>query len=169
MSSDKQATLDGYKQDLLSGRVFALHAASARSSYGYRPPIGRTQWATCMERLARMAAQSDRLAQVANMILGRVNLYGTAPQAEAAVYERAGEALAKGFDDVIGRAGPEAGRHSDHQHEFSLADRVAVAYWLEYATRPFSSCVPGVGWCLSNIAQEINYYAPREMQVERAA
>lgn len=149
--------IERVNNDLLSGRYFALVAASERSRYGYQPPINRAAYAHCIETLSRMAARSDRLAQIAVACIVRVNLYGTNGEERAHVYEAAGVALARGFDDVIGRAGPEAGRHSEHQHEFTLADRVALAYWLDEATSKFQSGVPGVGWCVSRIAASVGY------------
>ncbi len=154
--------VDRYRDDLLSGRTLALHAASARSALGYRPPIRHEDWATAMERIARMARSSERLAAIARSIFGKVNLYGTDGQAQAAVYEAALHATSKPYLDVVGLAGPEPGRRSDRTHEWTLRDRVALAYWLEYATRPFASTTPGVGWTLSIVAETIGYVPPAE-------
>ncbi len=151
-----------YRDDLLSGRTLAMAAASARSAYGYRPPINHRDWSTAMERLARMARESGRLAQVASAIMGHVNLYGTDDQAMASIYDAAFRVMNKPYDDVIGRAGPEAGRYSDHQHAWTLHDRVAVACWLEYVCRPFAATAPGIGWCLSIVAETIRYHRPLE-------
>lgn len=160
-------TLDRFRDDLLSGRTLVLHANSHRSRRGYMPPMSRRDWAHAMRTLADMAASSDRLAQVASAIMGSVNLYGDDAQACAKMYEKAAEAMRTKFDDVIGRAGPEAGRYSSHQHEWTLADRVAVHYWLELACRPMASSAPGVGWCLALVADEVNFRPTREMEVTR--
>lgn len=165
LSESQQVTLDRYREDLLSGRTLALHANGNRSRYGYKPPLGRDQWAHAMRTLADMAASSDRMAQVAAHI--RINLYGDRAQACTAIYEGAFNAMKDKYDDVIGRAGPEAGRFSDHQHAWTLYDRVAVHYWLELACRPMADSAPGVGWCLALVAKEVGFRPTREMEVTR--
>lgn len=167
LTSTQDATLEKYRADVMSGRTLVLHAQSHRSRYGYMPPIGRQAWATCMGRLAQMASESNELAQVANAIIGRVNLYGDAAQAATSVYEHAYEAMNKPYDDVMRRASPEPGRYSDNQHEWTLLQRIAVMYWLEYACRPFARSAAGVGWALASLAEEINYSAPSCMKVSR--
>lgn len=166
LTERQEQTLNQYREDLKSGRTLVLHAQSHRSRFGYQPPINRRNWAHMMRTLADMAASSDRMAAVANHIIGRVNLYGTDAQACARAYEMAFEAMNKPYDDVIGRAGPEAGRYSDHRHEWTLYDRVAVHYWLELATRGMTAAAPGVGWCLALVAKEIGFH-PTHAMTER--
>lgn len=156
-----------FREDLLSGKTLLNHAMSHRSRYGYMPPLSRDQWAHAMVTVARMAERSDRLAQVAAAIMGRVNLYGDRAQACAAIYEGAFHAMKGKYDDVIGRAGPEAGRHSSHQHDWTIYDRVAVHYWLELACRGMTGSAPGVGWCLAAIAKEVNFRPTPDMEVPR--
>lgn len=158
-SADDAKVIARVRDDLMSGAYFSRHAASHRSAIGYRPPLNRNDWAHAMKTLAEMATECDSLAQVAHTIMGRVNLYGTRPEACAQIFERAAEALREGFDDVIGRAAPGAGRFSDHQRDFNLRERVLLAYWLEAATAPMQDCVPGVGWCVAAIKDELgNFY-----------
>lgn len=145
----EQEQLEEQAADLVSGKNFYRHAASARSRYGYEPPLSRRQWAECMAALANMAAQSDALAQVASGI--RVNLYGTASQAQAAVWEGAAKAVAAGYDDVIGRSGPEGGRYK--VRPYTLHQAISMAYYLEEAAAPFASHVPGVGWVTAALAR----------------
>lgn len=167
LTASEQKTLDTYREDLLSGRTLVLHAQSHRSRYGYKPPINRRKWAHAMRTLADMAESSDKMAQVAAHIIGRVNLYGDDAQACARMYEMAYEAMSKPYDDVIGRAGPEAGRHSDHQHAWTLADRVAVHYWLELATRGMTGSGHGVGWALAAVGREVGFRPTHAMEVKR--
>lgn len=164
LTESQQKVLDKYREDLLSGRTLVLCANSHRSRYGYMPPMNRTGWAQIMGVLAEMAARSDRLAQVATSIVGRVNLYGTNADACAKVYEQAFHAMKDKYDDVIGRAGPEAGRYSDHQHAWTLYDRVAVHYWLELATRGLRGDAGGVGWCLALVAKEVGFHPTQAME-----
>lgn len=163
LTEAQERTLDNYRSDLTSGRTLVLAAASHRSRYGYQPPINRRNWANAMRVLADMAATSDRLAAVAQHIIGRVNLYGTDSDACARIYEMAFEAMSKPYVDVIGLASPEPGRRSDRTHEWTLYDRVAVAHWLELATRGMTASAPGVGWCLSLVAQEVGFHPTHEM------
>lgn len=163
----EERIIAGYSENLLSGKTLLNHAASHRSRRGYKPPMNRRNWSHAMGTIAKMAASSDRLAQVAAAIMGKVNLYGDDAQACAAMYEGAFHAMNKQYDDVIGRAGPEAGRHSSHQHDWTLYDRVAVHYWLELATRGMTGSAAGVGWCLAAVAKEVNFFPAPEMAVTR--
>jgi hypothetical protein len=61
--------------------------------------------------------------------------------------------VSAGYDDVIGRAGPDAGRWSDHQHKFTIHQVVMLAYWLAEAGAKVQYSVPGVGWCVDAIAR----------------
>lgn len=152
--SDKDvAVIERVRENLLDGTFFRNAAASGRSALGYRPVLNRADWSHAMTTLGKMAAQSDAMAQIASQIMGKVNLYGTRPSASAQIYEAAAIALANEYDDIVGRSGPEAGRYSDHHREFSLRERVSLAYWLAEATAPMQDCVPGVGWCVTAIAR----------------
>jgi len=147
--------IERYEADLVSGRVFARHAASARSVFGYQPAATARQYGTAMQVLGHMAAEGDHMAQVASKILGRVNLYATPAQAVAAIYEAASQAMAAGFDDVIGRSGPEAGRHGDHQHETTLYFAASVAVWLSKVARCYGHH-NSIGWVLADIIERHN-------------
>lgn len=163
----EETIIAGYRENLLSGRTLVLHAQSHRSRRGYMPPMSRRNWAHAMGTIAKMAASSDRLAQVAAAIMGKVNLYGDDAQACTAMYEAAYQAMNTKYDDVIGRAGPEAGRYSSYQQDWTLYDRVAVHYWLELATRGMTASAGGVGWCLAAVAKEVNFFPTPEMEVTR--
>ena len=128
LTPERQAVLDKFREDLLSGRTLVLVAQSERSRYGYYPPIRHEDWGTCIERLGRMARTSDRLAQIATAIMGKLNLYGTEGQIRAALYEAAFHATRKPYVDYVGLAGPEPGRRSDRTHDWTLYDMVALSY-----------------------------------------
>ena len=124
-----------YREDLLSGRTLVLSEASHRSRYGYEPPCNRGQYAHAIKTLGDMAARSDRLTQIASAIVGKINPYGTPSQLCASIYGAAFQATNTKYDDVINRASPEPGRWSDNQHDWTIHDRVALAYWLEFEVR----------------------------------
>lgn len=163
----RTAQLDRYADDLMNGAVFARHAIAARSRRGYMPPIHRDAYAKAITVLAQMAGESDAMAQVARECIGRVNLYGDASQADAAIWEAAADALRVGFDDVIGRAAPDAyGPRSSFQHDFTLDQRARIACWLNAATAPFASHVPGIGWCLLALMHREGIRVPQCISTE---
>lgn len=151
-----------YEADLLDGTVFARHAESARSAYGYRPCLDRRAWSHAVTTIGQMAARSDALAQVAAAILPGLtrNTYTTRPEASAAIYEGAAAAIRAGYDDVIGRSGPEAGRHSDHQRPFRIDEVVLIAYYLIEATRYMAESVVGPGWALAAVREQHDVPVP---------
>lgn len=159
--ADRDArVVNQYRDDLLSGRTLALAANSHRGRYGYKPPVGHRQWAHTIETLGRMARESDSLAQIASHIVGRLNLYGNDAQLCASVYSAAYEAVHKGYTDVVGRSGPEAGRASQYERPYRLGELALLACWLELATKGATSSVPGIGWCLSIVLETSHVYVP---------
>jgi hypothetical protein len=60
-----------------------------------------------------------------------------------------------GWEDVAAATGPEAGRPSDHLHELTIRDRLAL---LAIATECGYSLqlgyVPGPGWCFKRAVAE---------------
>lgn len=159
-----QATLDRYREELLSGKTLRNHAASHRSRYSYMPPATRQQYGHAVETLGKMAQSTDQMAQIAAGIVRKLSPYGTRADLCAKMYEAAAEVMIGLYDDVIGRSGPEAGRYSDHLHGWTLYDRVAVHYWLELASRGATDSAAGVGWCLETIAGEVEFYPTQEMR-----
>ena len=144
-----------YIDSLRSGRTLALAAQSHRSRYGYKPPVGHRQWAHTIQVLGQMAQQSDPLAQIASHIVGRLNLYGDDAQLCASVYDGAFHAVNSGYDDIVGRTGPEAGRWSQYHRAFTLSEIVSLHYWLILATKGATSSVSRPGWCLSVVADAL--------------
>lgn len=154
--------IDRVRGELLTGQTFLLIARSERSVPLGRPPITRQAWGHCIATLGLMAARSDAFAQIAAAILGRVNLYGTDHEERGHVYQAAAEALAKGFDDVIGRTGPGAGRASAYQRDYTLAERIELVWWLNEATRHMQSgSVPAVGWTLQALTEREHVTVPQ--------
>lgn len=164
---DRRAVvLARYAADLESGQAFAMAAISHRSRRGYMPPVGRRTWAHAVATLADMAQRSDALAQVASAIVGSLNLYGTDADLCAKVYERAAAAIGRGYDDVIGRSGPEAGRRSDHHRPFTIGECALIACYLMLATGPASASVTRLGWALETICEAEHVLVPRGLKEE---
>lgn len=153
-------TLDSYRDALLSERA-GFSGVSARSRTGYQPPITRSDYSHAMRVLAEMARESDPLARIASRIIGKVNLYGDASQAEAAIRDAAGAAVAEGYTDVIRLASPEPGRRSDAKRAYTLRERIVLACWITAACRPFITSVYGIGWCLEDLARQHRVDAKR--------
>lgn len=146
-----QARVDEYAADLVSGRAFAVtanaHAANRFTGGHYRGPIAAREYGEVLETLGRFGRQSDRYAQAAHLIAHSLPLYGTAEDALNKVYDALFRIAKDGYDDVIGRSGPEAGRPSDHKHATTL--RWALILHLlgkEISTIIDHSTAPGVGW-----------------------
>jgi len=156
--------VDRYRNDLLSGRTLVLAAQSHRSRYGYMPPVGHRQWAHTIQVLGQMARESDALAQIASHIVGRLNLYGDEAQLCASVYSAAYEAVHKGYTDVVGRSGPEAGRWSQYERAYRLSELAQLACWLTLACKGATSSVDGIGWCLAIVLDTIHTRVPRTVE-----
>jgi hypothetical protein len=141
--------------DYLSGATFAR--ASHSTALSYQPPIRSDEYGKVIETLGRLAAEGDAAASIASRLVGSVNLYGTPSQVEAGLYRAAFEAISGGYDDVLGRTGPEAGRYSDHQHDHSIRTILLVACYIAEAVAPFASYVTGNGpggWVLRALCEQ---------------
>lgn len=161
--------INRYIAELVSGQAFALCAASDRSRRGYQPPLRRHSYSHAVGVLAQMADRSDALAQVARACIGAINLYGTDGEESAHVYEAAMRCIQHGYDDVIGRAGPEAGRPSSHHRAFTLNECVLIDVWLHAATAPWDTGVPGIGWCLDAVIRALGLeFEVLRIKIERA-
>jgi hypothetical protein len=156
--------VDKYRDDILSGRTLALAAASHRSRYGYKPPVGHRQWAHTIQTLGQMARESDALAQIASHIVGRLNLYGDEAQLCASVYSAAYEAVSKGYTDVVGRSGPEAGRWSQYERPYHLSELAKLACWLILACKGADGGGACIGWCLAIVLDTIHTPVPRTVE-----
>lgn len=145
--------LQDYRETVASGDAlrFAWQSHASRKIGG--PPCRREAWADCLSWLAKLAHISDALAQVVRSI-GLPPLYQTDGEAAAAIYREAFAVMAQPYDDVIGRAGPEPGRHSDHLRPWTLRERILVLAYLNRATHGFNCTAPGYGWGLTDLAKE---------------
>lgn len=140
--------VDRVERHLLDGTYFALHAESHRTR---RPGcvLRRSSYAQVLRALADLADDSDAMAQVAAAIVPRVNLYGTDAEESVHIYDAAAKAITAGYDDVVGRSGPDGGRRT--VRPFSLAQCIKVARALSKATASMDTAVPGVGWAVEAV------------------
>lgn len=147
------ATIEHFEEELLSGVVFARHAASHRSVFGYQPPVGSRQWARAHEILARLAGRGDAAAQFVACIMGHLPLYQSGPECAAKMYELAAHKIRDGYDDVHARTGPEPCRHSDAQRRYAPHEVAAFAVALHHATAALQADAGGIGWCLAAVCK----------------
>ena len=115
---------------------------SASQALGYEPPITYSEYAHVVETLARLAGEGDAGAAIASRLVASVNLYGSPSQVRRSLYTTAYEFVRDGYDDVLGRTGPEAGRPSDHRHAVSLRFVLLISNYLGEATLPISGGAP---------------------------
>jgi hypothetical protein len=142
------------EESYLSGATFAR--ASYSTALSYQPPIQSRDYGRVIETLGRLATEGDACASIAQRLVRSVNLYGTPSQVEAGLYRAAFEAINEGYDDVIGRTGPEGGRYSDHQHAYSIRVVLLVACYIAEAVAPFAIHVTGYGpggWVLKALCE----------------
>lgn len=153
------AALQEYRATVESGAAlfYAWRSHAGRRLGG--PPVGREAWASCIEWLGRLARQSDAMAQLVQSI-GLPPLYQTAGEAAAAVYRGAHSAMQQPYDDVVGRSGPEPGRHRDHVRDWTLRERITALAYLKRATHGFDCTAPGYGWALEALAREQGVVLP---------
>lgn len=152
--ADREAAYQRFLQDVEAGRALAYAAHSERSVYGYQPVAHHRNYANAVAALATYAATGDRAAAAAHAVLVRLPLYNTRSAMLATVAEVLLDVHMHGYDDVVRRSGPEAGRHSDHQHPTTLqdaADLVLLYAEVEAAVTagldPTKPYLPGLGWC----------------------
>lgn len=157
--SDRAAAYERFKSNLddLSCLSFAWRSHHGRPLGG--PPVGRRDWAECLEWLARMARHSDALAQVARAI-GMPPLYQTTGEVAAHVYREALTCMSRPYDDVIGRSGPEPGRPSQHVRDWTRQEKILVLAYLRRATHCLDACASGYGWALEQLAEEERVLLP---------
>lgn len=156
----QQDSLDRLRTGLLSGAAFSWAASSNRSVIGYQPPITSRDYGHVLQVAGEMAKAGDLFAAVAREIVHRVNLYGTRSQVLAAANEAVAQFVRHGYDDVIGRTGPEAGRPSSHHHAVTLGQAIALRYYLAEIEAPMGSSIPGVGWGVETLAKEAGVRRP---------
>lgn len=148
-----EARLAEYQDELLHGIVARKHRDSARSvPLSHDWVIQRSDgYAYCIEVLAKMAGQGDALAQVAHRIIPVVPLYTTNHEATAKVWDAAYRAIEEGYDDVIGRAGPEGGRP---KRPFTLVEVIRIQLFLLEATAKMNTGLrASVGWTLDELCK----------------
>lgn len=161
-SEREVAAIVRYRDDLLAGRIYGRHAASVTSVIGYRPPATRDEYGRIVETLGVFARQSDRDAATAYRILPKLPLYGDPGQLAAGFWNVLSEVHRAGFEDVIGRTGPNAGRPSAHQHATSEAEAIRLALLgTELTSAMIGLERADLGWCLAALAGEPQFYSCR--------
>jgi hypothetical protein len=148
--------------ELMSGRTFALVAMGSRSITGYQPPTESCKYAQALQLLGRGAQVGDRMAKLVAAIVRDLPLNNTAGETVAKMYQAAGNALDRGFFDTVGNAGPEAGRRRDHEHAYTLADRLLLKVLLANVQAIYLPTGSRHGWAFRALIE-------REAQAGRLA
>lgn len=146
-------TIAKVEANLMDGRTFDLHAASARSIFGYQPPSSARNYAKALAHLADGARQGDRQARLVSEVIGKLPIHSTPGESVAKLYDAAGAALERGYFDTVGNASPEPGRRSDHEHSYTLRDRLEL---LNTITKAAGELLPGAGshgWCVAHLME----------------
>lgn len=151
--TEMAATLTRYREDLESGRTFALHYQSHRSRRT-GCVLNRTAWAQLVEHMAQMARLGDAYAQIASAVVGKAPLYGDRRDLCANAYDAVCIAWRRGYDDVVGRSGPEGGRYGVKLFGSRVA--VVVSVWLEFALAGSTDSTTGIGWAAREVMDELN-------------
>ena len=161
-SEREVAGITRYRDDLLAGRVYTRHATSANSVMGYRPPATRGEFGRVVEALGIYASESDRRAATAYAILPRLPLYGDSGQLTAAFWTAIGKVAEQGYEDVIGRTGPNAGRPSSYHHATDERAAISLALLgaeLDSAQKNLERA--DIGWCLAALAEDVSMHGCR--------
>lgn len=168
LTAGQQAGIERTEEYLLSGYYFTLIAQSAASRYGYQPPVGYSYWSAAMTAVAKYGSWSDRMAETAFQLMGKINLYGTEAQAVQKVAEILSGIVRTGWYDTIGATGPEPGRPSSHQHATKLRDALYLAALMDEVEAALNYNQPkaNIGWALKHLIERENLtihacYLPR--------
>jgi hypothetical protein len=111
--------------------------------------------ATLIIEMGRLANHNRALLDVARHVIARSNPHASEREWAARAFEAAAEALAKDWDDVEKRSGPESYRHRDCVRPYRLDEKIDVLTTLGLITNKTS--VVGLGWCASRFYREWTY------------
>lgn len=156
----EQAIIADHEEKVMSGRAFRLVAASNRSIVGYQPPSSHRAYARALTILAKLAGRDDRMASLVAGIVPAVGLNTQGGDAVARIYDAAARTLDLGYFDTVGNASPEPGRRSDHEHAYTLADRLLLLHALAYVAVAYVPGLPSFGWCAAALAERERVHLP---------
>lgn len=109
--------------------------------------------------MGELASEHRPLIPVARAIIAGVNPHTSTAEWCAQAYRAARDALARGFDDVTKRSGPEPYRFKDCQRAYMVHEKVAVLATLRLLIDPYD----GLGWVVEHFyaTPAPNGYTPR--------
>lgn len=153
----QEAAYARYVECLESGKAFQNHEQSAASSTFMQRGTGWMKAAdestgALIVSLGKMAKAYRALMPVALAVIRNVNPHAARGEWEARLFASAREELAKGFDDVEKRSGPERYRFSECERPYTTKEKFVVLEVLAAHCR--RGCVPGIGWCGQRFAGE---------------
>lgn len=159
LTAQRAVKVEEYAADLVSGKVFTRIETSQRSrgSYYGAGPLGHRPYAETLAALGRFASQSDWHAYVAHRLVQGLPLYNTEAEFLAKLAGNFVAVVVNGYDDVVGRSGPNPGRLSSYQRETTLRDALNLhLLWCEIAIKVDTSTISGPGWCAQALIEREN-------------
>ena len=171
----REAAYERFKAEYVSGAYFARRSFPDPIARYHGGPLHPRQYGGMMEAVARFASQGDWHAAVARHIFGKVNLYSTPTEAVAQVAGGISEFARKGYTDVVGMTGPEAGRPSQYTDK-PVTERQSLLLVLLLAEVEMAASkagvglghVPGLGWVVSRWMEEQDMSLPHYFPLLRA-
>lgn len=140
-----------FAEELVDGRVFrrAAFAGQVNSTmHTYRPPLQTRKYVHFIQTIGKFAGVGQVFAHFVSELGLPVNLYGDEMQMEASVWSKVAEAFERGYEDVIGRTGPEAGRSKDYKRRYTVREALVIMEWIGEALGS-----TGTGWCVAALLE----------------
>ena len=156
MTEDRRTEIvSEYEKDLLEGKVFFRHSASAASVIGYVPPVSWRDFARVTKYLGDLATRSEELAYLVEATVRNMGGLGLDRyQFEASVWRAAESAVRKGWTDISLKASPEPGRPSSWEKRYSLQTLLEFLVVVNEAFEGRRS----IGWVAAILIEENRVY-----------
>lgn len=151
--------IDRYRSEIQSGLAADRISSSNRSAdrMNYRHMVPARTYGEVVTILGRTAAMGDIYAEAASKALTKISPFLNDWQVQAGIADAFSQFIRTDWYDTREATGPEAGRPSSHTQPVSLRTAVIlhlvlceVSYALQLGT------LPGPGWCLKAIANELS-------------
>ncbi len=158
LDDSRAKVLERYREEVRTGLAAQYIAASNASAdrMNYRHMVPARTYGEVVGILGRLAGLGDMYADAASQALRKVSPFLNDWQIMAGVAEAFRAFIRTEWEDVREATGPEAGRPSSHRQPVALVNAVILHLAMtemQYALQLGS--LPGPGWCLKLLAQEM--------------